>query len=171
MSQEESFEKKRMEAIKRLIAVHRLHRSFCEHRIGGIGIHRGQHQMLMYLARQKEIPSQKQIADRLEISPAAVAVMLKKLENGGYVERKPSKTDNRYNEIFITDKGRQIIEQSTQEFSAIDQIMFENISEDEIVELTKTLDKVCLNIKQALNRDHIDPETLHLPKVNLSEKG
>lgn len=153
MDQNEAFDKKRVEAIKQLISVHRLHRSFCEHQIGHIGIHRGQHQMLMYLARQEQIPSQKQIADRFEISPAAVAVMLKKLENGGYVERKPSQADNRFNEISITPKGREVVEQSRQTFDAIDQIMFRQVDEDKIDALIDTLEQICANIRTALNQD------------------
>lgn len=163
MAQNEAFDKKRVEAIKRLIAIHRLHRSFCEHRIRNIGIHRGQHQMLMYLARQEQIPSQKQIADRFEISPAAVAVMLKKLENGGYVERKPSKTDNRFNEISITPKGREIVEQSRQTFDAIDQIMFRQVEEEEIDALIDTLDHICSNIKNALNQDEDSSDKSQMP--------
>ena len=44
--------------------------------------------ILMYLTRCTTTPSQKDIAKHFEISAAAVAVSLKKLEAGGYIKRK-----------------------------------------------------------------------------------
>lgn len=60
--------------------------------------------------------SQVEIARELEISPAAVAVSLKKLESGGYITRETTESDNRTHRVTITPKGRSVIERSEQMF-------------------------------------------------------
>ena len=64
-----------------------MHRRAIEQWATDAGMHRSQHRMLMYLTRCKGTPSQKDLAKHFDISPAAVAVTLKKLENDGYIER------------------------------------------------------------------------------------
>ena len=59
----------------------RLHRKAFEGLVSRLGIHRSQHIMLMHLAKD-EGTSQKALAEHLQISDAAVAVTIKKLEAG-----------------------------------------------------------------------------------------
>ena len=62
--------------------VHRWHRKAMEQKLNRTGIHRAQHQILMYLSDHPQ-SSQKQIAEDFQISQPAVGVSLKKLEKGG----------------------------------------------------------------------------------------
>ena len=95
-----------MRAVGLLIRVMRRHHACVERRIGDLGIHHGQHRMLMQLAkRQEDIPSQKELAEIMGISPAAVTATLKKLEREEYISRSMTDEDNRKNEIRITEKG------------------------------------------------------------------
>ena len=103
--------------------------------------------MLMYLNRCRDKISQKDIAEHFEISPAAVAVSLKKLETGGYIARKTSDNDSRYNEIEITEKGKAIVDFSHSIFEDIDNKTFEGMSEEEKQTLVFLLDKVTSNLK------------------------
>ena len=73
-----------------LIHVLHMHRAAAEKASEDIGLYRSQHMMLKYLIHLPYEPTQKQIAEALEISPAAVTVTLKKLESGGYISRKAS---------------------------------------------------------------------------------
>ncbi len=72
------------------------------------GVYRSQHQMLMNLGKHPDC-SQMELAQRLEITPAAVATTIKKLEKGGYVTRLVSEQDNRVNKLAVTEKGERII--------------------------------------------------------------
>ena len=64
-----------------------LHRRSIEKWATDAGMHRSQHRMLMYLNKCENTPAQKDLANHFDISPAAVAVTLKKLESDGYIER------------------------------------------------------------------------------------
>lgn len=132
----------------KFICIGRLHHQAIEGKIGATGVHKSQHMILMYLYRNKSELSQIDIAKHFEISPAAVAVSLKKLEAGGYIERNSALSDNRYNEIRITEKGKEVVEYSRKVFECIDEKTFKGITDNERETLTSLLDKIIFNLKQ-----------------------
>ena len=109
--------------------------------------------ILMYLNRCHDKISQRDIAEHFEISPAAVAVSLKKLELGGYIARKTSDNDSRYNEIEITKKGKEIVDFSHSIFEDIDNKTFADMSEEEKLTLLSLLDKVLTNLKDMNDKE------------------
>ena len=104
--------------------------------------------LLMHLYHSKEAPSQKEIANRFNISPAAVAVSLKKLENEGYILRNTRENDNRYNKITITEKGKSVVDMSREILDGLDELSFGNLSSEEKEILGTLLDKVIDNLKE-----------------------
>ncbi|MBO5199734.1 MAG: MarR family transcriptional regulator [Clostridia bacterium] len=136
-----------------IMHINRLHCKAFEAKISEVGIHRSQHMILMYLCRCENTPSQKQIADHFEISPAAVAVSLKKLESGGYINRNCSESDGRYNEIQITDKGKCVVEYSRKSFENIDARAYLGISDDEKKILMSLLCRVEENLRELSGKD------------------
>ena len=120
----------------------RMHRSVIENFVSTLGIHRSQHMMLMYLAKTNGSKSQKQIAEEFDISPAAVAVTLKKLENAGFIEKNTSEGDNRFNEIKLTKKGIDLALQTRTMFDKVDYEMFADFTDEEYELLTKCFEKM-----------------------------
>lgn len=139
----------------KFMCINRLHRTAVDTKMSATGIHRSQHMILMYLNRCKDKISQKDIAEHFEISPAAVAVSLKKLENGGYIRRNCAENDNRYNEIEITTKGKKVVDYSHNAFDTIDALTLRGITEEEKHILVDLLDKVLLNLKEINGKDDI----------------
>ncbi len=132
-----------------LIQINRAHRNICERQFRALGIHRSQHSLLLFLARNQRPISQKEIAQAFEISQAAVATSLKRLQNNGYIEKTPAKKDNRYNEIKITAKGREMVQKSDAVFSQADALAFEGMEESEYLQLTEYLMKIKRNLYPA----------------------
>ncbi len=137
----------------KFMCINRMHRAAVENRMRATGIHRSQHMILMYLYRCENKISQKDIAKHFEISAAAVAVSLKKLESGGYIKRSCSENDNRFNEIEITEKGKEIVDLSHCIFEEIDAETFEGISDSEKLVLVGLLDKVLGNLKNMQEKE------------------
>lgn len=133
--------------------VNRLHRAYCERIMSDIHMHRGQHMVLMDLVRLTQTASQKELADRLEISPAAVAVMIKKLEKGGFISKKLSKGDNRFNEISITKKGRETVQKTHQYFQRVNETFFSGISKEELETLKSCFQKMADNLDRAIQKE------------------
>lgn len=128
--------------MRKMMRISRLHRMLFERNISQMGIHHSQHHLLMYIAKEGEITSQKEIAEKFGISPAAIARTLKSLESEGFVVRENLEDDGRYNRITITDKGKQIVENSHKMFQETDSSIFEDFSEDDLLEFNQLLDKM-----------------------------
>lgn len=133
--------------IRKFIHTDRLHKACVDRMISKIGLHRSQHMMLMFLSRNSECITQKEISRMTEVSPAAVAVALKKLENGGYIEKKTDTVDGRFNKISITDSGRDIVRKSREIFSYVDDKMCMGIDSEELEIFEKCLDRMYENLK------------------------
>ncbi len=129
------------------ICTDRMHKSCVDRAISELGIHRNQHIILMHLAKQGDLPSQKELAEHLRVSPAAVAVALQKLENDGYISRTPDENDSRYKKIVITDKGKDTVDKSRRIFYEIDSAMCGSLNEDELSNLKTYLEKMRNGLK------------------------
>lgn len=108
------------------------------------GVYRSQHRLLMILGKHPDC-SQTELAERLEISSAAVAVSLKKLEKSGFISRQCQKNDNRVNQVVITEKGWKIIDQSTQYFKEMDKAFLKGFSPEELIQLETFLERMIKN--------------------------
>lgn len=131
-----------------LIKIDRKHKKSIEESVARFNIHRSQHRMLLYLSSKGSSICQKRISDDLEISPAAVAKTLKKLEAMKLINRETSFDDNRYNEIAITEKGMDIVNKSRIAFSEVDKYMFSNFTDDELKTLKSLLAKADDNLNE-----------------------
>lgn len=144
-------EKEKRETLKGVcrlfIHTDRLHRKEVERFAAELGVHRSQHFVLMRIADAGGSASQKELAKRLEISPAALAVTLKKLESGGYLEKKPTENDSRLNEVMLTDKGWEVRHLSEEKFSRIDEQMFNGFTDGELETLVSFLKRMQSNLR------------------------
>ncbi len=126
-----------------------LHRHLIDACVADIGIHRTHHRILMHLSHRGALPSQKELAEHLGVTAAAVTGALNKLEGDGYIERSLGH-DNRFNEIRITDKGRELVELTHERFSSADKSVFEGFLDSELEAYISILEKMEQNIRKNL---------------------
>ncbi len=149
---EKSFDENLKRSVEMFRRNDRLHRRLFERQAAeSFGIHRSQHMMLMHISRHEDA-TQRSIADHFEISPAAVATTLKKLQAGGFIVRTACETDSRKNKIRITEKGQKVINQTHILFSGIDYAMFEGINENDMTVLAQCLEKMNENLRAKAER-------------------
>ena len=113
-------------------------------KVENTGVFRSQHRLLMILGKHSDC-SQTELAERLEISSAAVAVSLKKLEKSGFISRQCQENDNRVNQVVITEKGWKIIDLSTQYFKEMENAFLSDFSEEELKQLQSFLERMIKN--------------------------
>lgn len=118
-----------------------------ERKVSSTQVYRGQHQVLMHIAHHPEA-SQAEIAERMEISPSALAVSLKKLEKGGYIRRSSDVTDERKKHMEITETGSKVVAESHVMFREIENQMFEGFSNEEMEVIYKYLNQMVENLLQ-----------------------
>ena len=134
-------------AVDIMIRTDRMHRCLIDTKVRGIGIHSTQLRILMHLARYEKLPSQKELADYLNITPAAVTGALKKIEKDGYIERSLGQ-DVRYNELRITEKGRDLVELTRGVFTKTDRSLFDGFTDEELNLYISCLEKLQENIRR-----------------------
>ena len=96
--------------------------------------------------------SQKELAKQYHASAASIAVSLKKLEKGGYINRLVDRDDNRYNKIRLTEKGKEEVERSISFFEKTEEGMLSGFSEEEKKLFYQCIQKLSGNLEQMLQR-------------------
>jgi DNA-binding MarR family transcriptional regulator len=135
----------------------KLHRALIEKQVNKTGVFRSQHQLLMGIFNHPGI-SQKELADFHNVSTAAVAVSLKKLEKGGYVERPVDVDDNRFHKVRLTEKGKMVAEESREIFGEIESGMFSGFSDEEKKILSSYIGRINQNLKTMLQKTEKEGE-------------
>ncbi len=148
---------KEQRILNRYFRLNRLHRKVVEQELNATGVYRSQHRLLMCLAKNPHI-SQKELAERQEISTSAIAVSLKKLQQGGYIQKELDQRDNRFNQICITEKGQKVVEESRNIFQRIEEEMFQGFSDEELRAFGGALDRICGNLEQICQNEKQEPQ-------------
>src|ERR1700692_4885089 len=73
-----------------------------------LGLTRAQSRTPAYLARNEGI-NQAGLADLLEIRPMTLVRQIDRMQEAGWIERRPDPTDRRARRLFLTDKARPIL--------------------------------------------------------------
>ncbi|MFH5811558.1 MarR family winged helix-turn-helix transcriptional regulator [Companilactobacillus sp. FL22-1] len=113
----------------------------------------GQGKILLALSDNNNL-SQKDLVERLNMTPQSVAEFVRKLESRGLVSRKKSTTDKRVTIVSLTEAGRLEIDKSMQVIPKY----LRALSDEELQQFNNILDK----INEQMYRDIKDADpTLH----------
>lgn len=85
----------------------RLMRKRFEERASGYGLSSAQWRLLVRLVKDEGAP-QARLAEFLEIEPISVSRLLDRMEEGGWIERRPDASDRRVRMVFPSSKARDI---------------------------------------------------------------
>jgi DNA-binding MarR family transcriptional regulator len=96
----------------------------------GNKIHHGQFRVLITLIRQDGM-TQKELSEKLGVRASTMNVCIKRMEAGGYIVKKDDKRDRRVTRIFITDLGREVIEESKDLIEVLQEEAFGGFTEEE----------------------------------------
>ena len=107
----------------------------------GEGIH------LRYDTLFPHFNKKEELAEHLEITPAAVTGVLQRLEGEGYIERTLG-ADNRFNEISITEKGRETVKLSREAFRKVDRAIFDGLNDEEVDVFIEIVGKIKKNAEK-----------------------
>lgn len=133
------------EIVGKLIQLNALKRIQTHRAASEIGLYDGQMPLLETL-EQGGCLTQKALADRLHVSPASVAVSIKRMQKTGVVDKLPSEDDLRYNRIMLTEKGRDLTRRTRELFDRLDDEMFAGFSAEECEQLYEYLCRMIHNL-------------------------
>lgn len=143
------------EMIGRLLAnVCRIHGTKANHCFDQLGIYRGQAFLLKILSDRDGL-THSEIAEIMEISPAAATKVIKRMEHNKYILRQPDLKDERLSRVYIQEAGIALINQIDQSFQQLHQAMFEGFTQDDLnrfhallMLIRNNLEKINFNLKE-----------------------
>ena len=109
----------------------------------------GQPPVLEYLAEHGH-STQAEIASALGVSPASMAVSIKRMQKSGLVEKITDEKDLRCNKISITGFGREQLDDLHARFDKIDEITYSGFTDEELETLKGFIDRLNGNLTAQL---------------------
>ena len=138
------------------------HRTAVQAELAAAGLSEVGHPMLLTILQSScctegecQCHAQRDLAELLHISPAAVANSLKSLEKGGYIRRRPSQGDARRNLVTLTEKGAAAVKDCDRVFERVGARMLEGFSQEEQAQLMAFRRRMLDNLRK---KDHFSCE-------------
>jgi len=139
----------RLELLSRQI--HQAHRTAVGTELARRGLSEVNPLILAILKHMEQTPdqsfSQRDMANVLHISPAAVTNSLKAMEKNGYISRGPEKNDARRNRVELTEKGRAAVDGCEDALFAVSERMLAGFSSEERALLAEFRSRMLNNLR------------------------
>lgn len=114
--------------------------------LANYGLHPGQPRIL-HVVNEMNGATQNEIAEELQVSPAALAMSIKRMQKAGLLEKQGDERDLRVNKIHLTPKGKQILEESQANIIAADERQLSGFSAEEVAVLESYLCRIETNLQ------------------------
>lgn len=114
------------------------------------------HAGILFLVNSNPNMTQKDLAERLKITPPSVTAAIKEMERKGFLTRETDAKDMRQNKMALTQKGIAYIDSVKEAARELDRIMFAGIDEKEQEKFRCTLWKIHENMDRQTRADKAD---------------
>jgi MarR family transcriptional regulator, transcriptional regulator for hemolysin len=128
----------RRELVAQLVESSRILRNYIDHRAKERGTTRAQWVVLFRLRAQEGL-SQVDLAEILELQPISLVRLLDRLVEQGLLERRHDPKDRRANRLFLTEQGRQLVDDLDSLRDAIAADVLHDISDEAVATSLTTL--------------------------------
>ena len=146
-----------MELLSR--SLNQAHRAAVQAELNAAGLKEVGHPMLVSILQSADedpdgqFQAQRELADLLHVSPAAVANSLKCLERDGYVRREPWPKDARRNRVILTEKGAVAVEGCRAVFLRVSTRMMAGFSPEELNQLARFQRRMLDNLLNSQSKE------------------
>ncbi|MDE1197330.1 MarR family transcriptional regulator [Pseudomonas sp. Bc-h] len=117
-------------------------RAELDRRLADLGLSQARWLVLLHLARFKEAPTQRELAQSVGVEGPTLARLLDSLENQGLVRRQAVIEDRRAKKIVLSDTARPLIEKIETIATALRHELFVGIDEEDL--------RVCMRVHSTI---------------------
>jgi DNA-binding MarR family transcriptional regulator len=132
--------------VAQLVESSRLLRNYIDHRAKTRGTTRAQW-IVLFRLREQEGLSQVDLADVLELQPISLVRLLDRLVEHGLLERRHDPKDRRANRLFLTERGRQLVDELDSLRDAIATDVLRDVPDEAVETSLETLRDIKERIK------------------------
>ncbi len=97
---------------------------------------------ILFEAQAPDGVSQATLSKQYELEPAAVTRTAQAMERDGLITRQSDPDDNRFMRVFITNKGRQLIEVMPAQVAQFERELLDGWTDEEVLELHRMLERL-----------------------------
>lgn len=132
----------------------RMLRCLFDDRVRSLGLTAAQARLLLSLHRN---PGNNQAfyAERLEVEPITLTRTIDRMEESGWIERRPDPNDRRARILRLTGKSRQIVEQLDETVDHLFEDMLRGLSPSERNSLHALLERIGANLANARIKESV----------------
>lgn len=128
-----------------LVQICRAHRNKAHELLSRIDLYPGQEFLLINL-RSHDGLTHTEIAENLCVQPATLSKMLDRLVKTGLVQRKMDPDDQRVSRVYLTEKGRDLLQPIEDVWDELEKVSFANLTLEERLLLRRILRQVYENL-------------------------
>lgn len=136
---------------KTMSILYRYRQIIINHKLRPYGLGSGQHIFLINIARHEGI-NQKDLTNLVKFDKATTAKALKKLEENGYIYRQCDEGDRRYNQLFLTEKGGEMMPVIMSTLVEITDDLIQGLTEEEQDHFSRCLETMLNNAITAVDQ-------------------
>jgi len=131
----------------------RVHFQYCDSQFQSLGIGPGQVPILMELGKHGQL-SQRDLAEKVHVTPATISGTLKRLERGGVIVRTGAEDDARVSLVSLSESGKALMEEAKSVFREADRMLIAGFTEDECRQALGYFGRMLENVQKGLNKDN-----------------
>ncbi|MEG0662359.1 MAG: MarR family winged helix-turn-helix transcriptional regulator [Anaerovoracaceae bacterium] len=132
--------------------VHRFAKVYISGELKRLGIENCHPPHIVMISAHKGI-SQEELAAKLRIDKGAIAKTISQMIKDGYVTKEQSSKDKRRYNLYLTQKGEEIVPKLAKLQASFEEILTEGMTEAEVEALTSLLDKASKNISAGTGKE------------------
>lgn len=95
--------------------------------------------------------TQTELAARMHVGTVTVSGLVDRLEARGWVRRSEDQRDRRAKKVWLSDSAGELLKHMVREFTNLNDIALDGLTEDEVTEMTRMLRKVRSNLAAKVN--------------------
>lgn len=135
-----------VELIEALIHTARVCRTLRSELLLKHGLYAGQDNLLRCL-NEEDGRSMGALATSLNVRPPTVTKMVSRMAAQDFLERRPSTTDSRQSNVFITDKGQQVMKKIDKAWRKTEKTSLLNVGKKRRRKLSKSFKRIMENVQ------------------------
>ncbi|MFJ3484237.1 MarR family transcriptional regulator [Pseudomonas sp. NPDC090202] len=124
-------------------------RAELDRRLADLGLSQARWLVLLHLARFKDAPTQRELAQSVGVEGPTLARLLDSLENQGLVRRQAVIEDRRAKKIVLGETARPLIEKIETIATALRHELFEGIAEEDLLVCMRVHSKILANLEKS----------------------
>jgi DNA-binding MarR family transcriptional regulator len=128
-----------------LVQICKAHRNKAQELLSRIDLYPGQEFLLLNLWPEDGL-THSEVAESLCVQPATVTKMLDRLVRTGLVRRQQDSDDQRISRVYLTEKGRDLLQPIEQVWDELEQVSFAKLTLEERLLLRRILMQIYENL-------------------------